>query len=262
MRIAVCVKQVPDTTEVKIDPKTGTLIREGVPSIINPFDQFAVEEAVRLRDAAGGGEVIAISMGPPQARSVLVHSMALGADRGVLLCDRGFAGADTWATALSLSLAIKKLGEFDLVLCGMQAIDGDTAQVGPELAQLLSLPQITYVDKVEIEGRKVVARRQLDEGYEVVEARMPALLTLMTPSDFVPTNPPFSKISRAQKKPLDTWGICDVGGDPEKLGLKGSFTTVTRVYTPPKREKAVMLEGTPTEIARKLADVLAKEGFV
>ncbi len=262
MRIAVCVKQVPDTTEVKVDPKTGTLIRDGVPSVINPFDQFAVEEAVRLREAAGGGEIVAISMGPPQARSVLIHSMALGADRGVLLCDRGFAGADTWATALALSLAIRKLGEFDLVLCGMQAIDGDTAQVGPELAQLLGIPQITYVDKVDIDGKKVVARKQVDEGYEVLEARMPVLLTFMTPSDFVPTNPPFSKISRAQRKPLDTWGVADVGGDPERLGLKGSFTTVTRVYTPPKRERAVMLEGAPEEVAKRLADVLAKEGFL
>ena len=261
MRIAVCVKQVPDTTEVKVDPKTGTLIREGVPSIINPFDQYAVEEAVRLRDAAGGGEIIAISMGPPQARTVLIHSLALGADKGILLCDRGFAGADTWATALSLSMAVKKLGEFDLVLCGMQAIDGDTAQVGPEMAQMLGIPQMTYVDKVELDGKKVIARKQVDEGYEMLEARMPALLTFMTPSDFVPTNPPFSKISKAQKKPLETWGVKEVDGDPEKLGLKGSFTTVTKVYSPTRREKAVMLDGSPEDVAKKLADILGKEGF-
>jgi electron transfer flavoprotein beta subunit len=261
LRIAVCVKQVPDTTEVKVDPKTGTLIREGVPSIINPFDQYAVEEAVRLRDAAGGGEIVAISMGPPQARSVLIHSLALGADKGILLSDRGFAGADTWATALTLAMAVKKAGEFDLVLCGMQAIDGDTAQVGPEMAQLLGIPQITYVDKVDIDGKKVVARKQVDEGYETLEAKMPVLLTFITPSDFVPSTPPFSKISKAQKKPLETWGVKEVDGDPEKLGLKGSFTTVTKVYSPTRREKAVMLDGTPEEIARKLADILGKEGF-
>jgi electron transfer flavoprotein beta subunit len=261
MRIAVCVKQVPDTSEVKVDPKTGTLIREGVPSIINPFDQFAVEQAVRLKEAGGGGEVVAISMGPPQARTVLVQSLALGADKAILLSDRGFAGADTWATALTLYLAIKKLGEFDLVLCGQQAIDGDTAQVGPELAQLLGIPQVTYCEKVEIDRKKVRAQKQVDEGYEVLEVKMPVLVAFMTPSDFVPTNPPYSKITKAQKKPLETWGLKEIEGDPEKLGLKGSFTQVIRVYSPPKREKALMLDGPPDAIAKQLADILAKEGF-
>lgn len=263
MRIAVCVKQVPDTSEVKVDPKTGTLIRDGVPSVINPFDQFAVEEAVRLRDAAeGGGEVVAISMGPPQAKSVLIHSLALGADKGVLLSDRAFAGADTWVTAYTLAMAIKKLGEFDLVLCGQQAVDGDTAQVGPEIAQMLGIPQITYVEKVDLEGNKVVAKKQVDEGYEVIEAKMPVLLAFMTPSDFVPTNPPFSKITKAQKKPCETWTNAELGANPERLGLKGSFTQVVRVYSPPKRDKALMLTGTPEDIAKQLADIMGKEGFL
>jgi electron transfer flavoprotein beta subunit len=261
MRIVVCVKQVPDTSEVKVDSKTGTLIREGVPSIINPFDQFAVEEAVRLKEVTGYGEVVAISMGPPQARLVLVQSLALGADKAILLSDRSFAGADTWATALTLYLAIKKLGNFDLVLCGQQAIDGDTAQVGPELAQLLGIPQITYCEKVDVEGKKVTVHKQVDEGYQVLEVKMPVLIAFMTPSDFVPTNPPYSKITKAQKKPLETWGLSEVEGTPEKLGLQGSFTQVIRVYSPPKREKAVMLGGSPDDIAKQLADIFAKGGF-
>ena len=264
MKIVVCIKQVPQTTDVKFDPTTNTLIREGVESQINPFDLYALEEAVRVRErlAEAGEEstVTAISMGIPQVEASLREAITLGADDAILLSDRGFAGSDTWATSFALASAVTRVGA-DLVLCGMQAIDGDTAQVGPEMAQLLGIPQITYVDKVEIDGKKVLARKQVEDGYEMLEAKMPVLLTFMTPSDFVPTNPPFSKISKAQKKPLETWGVKEVDGDPEKLGLKGSFTTVTKVYSPPRREKAVMIEGSPEQIATTLADILGKEGF-
>ena len=266
MKIVVCVKQVPDTTEVKVDEKTGTLIREGVPSIINPFDQFAMEEGVRLRELLSDGEdkpeLIALSMGPPQARTELMKCLALGADRGILLTDRAFAGADTWVTALTLSLAVKTLEDVKLVLCGLQAIDGDTGQVGPELAQCLGIPQITYVEKIEVEDKKLVAHRQTGEGYAVIETKLPALLTLITPSDFVPTNPPFSKIMKAKQKPYEEWDINKVNGDPDMLGLNGSPTQVSRVFPPPKHEKGVMLEGDPEEIVKQLVDHLVKDHFV
>jgi electron transfer flavoprotein beta subunit len=266
MKIVVCVKQVPDTTEVKVDEKTGTLIREGVPSIINPFDQFAMEEGVRLKELlAEGGEkpeLIALSMGPPQARSELMKCLALGADRGILLTDRQFAGADTWVTALTLSLAIKKLEDVKLVLCGLQAIDGDTGQVGPELAQCLRMPQITYVEKVAVEEKKIVAHRQTGEGYAVIESKLPVLLTLITPSNFVPTNPPFSKIMKAKNKPYEEWDNSKVDGDPDRLGLNGSPTQVRRVFPPPKHEKGIMLDGEPQEVVKQLVDHLVKENLI
>lgn len=266
MKIVVCVKQVPDTTEVKVDEKTGTLIREGVPSIINPFDQYAMEEGVRLKELLTEDgekpELIALSMGPPQARSELMKCLALGADRGILLTDRQFAGADTWVTALTLSLAIKKLEDVKLVLCGLQAIDGDTGQVGPELAQCLRMPQITYVEKVAVEEKKVVAHRQTGDGYAVIESKLPVLLTLITPSDFVPTNPPFSKIMKAKNKPYEEWNNDKIEGDPDRLGLNGSPTQVSRVFPPPKHEQGIMIDGEPEDIVKQLVDHLAKENLI
>ncbi|WP_455391656.1 electron transfer flavoprotein subunit beta/FixA family protein [[Eubacterium] cellulosolvens] len=266
MKIVVCVKQVPDTTEVKVDEKTGTLIREGVPSIINPFDQFAMEEGVRLKELLAEGdekpELIALSMGPPQARTEVMKCLALGADRGILLTDRQFAGADTWVTALTLSLAIRQLEDVKLVLCGLQAIDGDTGQVGPELAQCLRMPQITYVEKTAVEEKKIVAHRQTGEGYAVIESRLPVLLTLVTPSDFVPTNPPFSKIMKAKKKPYEEWNISNIKGDPDKLGLNGSPTQVKRVFPPPRQEKGVIIDGEPSEQVKQLVEYLMKDHLV
>jgi electron transfer flavoprotein beta subunit len=266
MKIVVCVKQVPDTTEVKVDQKTGTLIREGVPSIINPFDQFAMEEGVRLQELLTDGderpELIALSMGPPQARTELMKCLALGADRAILLTDRAFAGADTWVTALTLSLAIKQLEDVKLVLCGLQAIDGDTGQVGPELAQCLRMPQITYVEKTAVEEKKIVAHRQTGDGYAVIESRLPVLLTVITPSDFVPMNPPFSKIMKAKKKPYEEWNISDVQGDSDKLGLNGSPTQVKRVFPPPTSEKGIMLEGSADEVVKQLVEHLIKDNLV
>jgi electron transfer flavoprotein beta subunit len=167
VRFIVCVKQVPDTTEVKVDPKTNTLIREGVPCILNPFDQFALEEAVKLKKE--GDKIIVITMGPPQAKKELMKCLALGADEAILLCDRALAGADTWATSYTLAQAIRKIGNFDIIFCGYQAIDGDTAQVGPELAAQLGIPQITYIESVdELGKRKLIAKSQTDEGYKIV----------------------------------------------------------------------------------------------
>lgn len=261
MNIIVCVKQVPDTTEVKIDEKTGTLIREGVPSIINPFDQYAVELGVRLKEQHGG-EVTVISMGPPQAKSVLTKSLALGADKAVLLSDRAFAGADTLATAYTLSEAINKLGEFDLVLCGLQAIDGDTAQVGPEMAQRLKIPQITYAETVTFEDNKFIVEKQTESGTERLQVKPPVLVALITPTDFIPGNPPFTKIMKAKKKPLDTWTAETLDCDIERLGLNGSPTWVSRVYSPPKRETGEKWEDPPEEVAKKLVEILAREGYI
>jgi electron transfer flavoprotein beta subunit len=261
MNIVVCVKQVPDTTEVKIDEKTGTLIREGVPSIINPFDQYAVELAIKLKEEHGG-TVTAISMGPPQAKAVLTKSLALGADKAILLSDRAFAGADTLATAYTLSEAILKLGEFDLVLCGLQAIDGDTAQVGPEMAQRLKIPQITYAETVAFEDKKFIVEKQTEMGVEKLSVKPPALVAVLTPTDFVPGNPPFSKIMKAKKKPMETWTTEHLECEADRLGLNGSPTWVSKVYAPPKRESGEIWNDPPEEVARKLVEILAKEGYL
>lgn len=263
MRIIVCVKQVPDTTEVKIDPRTNTLMREGVPSILNPYDQFAVEEGVRIRDLAGEGKITVISMGPPQARSALMKCLALGADEAVLLSDRAFAGSDTWATSYILSRAIKKLGKFDLVLCGQQAIDGDTAQVGPELAQHLGIPQVTYVEKVEIgKGQRLAVHKQTEDGYQMLEVSMPVLLAAMPSTSFEPGIPPMSGILRAKRRPYKVWDAEALGGDPSRFGLEGSFTQVVKIYSPPQRGKGVIIEGDPREAAKRLAEHFLKDGIL
>jgi electron transfer flavoprotein beta subunit len=264
MHIVVCVKQVPDTTEVKVNQETGTLIRDGVPSIINPFDQFALEQGIRIKEATGG-ELTVLSMGPPQAQKVIMLSLAIGADKGVLLTDRAFAGADTWATSYTLARAIKSMEKVDLILCGMQAIDGDTAQVGPGLASQLGIPQITYCESLEVveDGKKLQAVRLIDDGTETVECKFPCLATMTTPSDFVPTNPPFTKIMKAKKKPYEEWTAENVDADPDLLGLNGSPTWVEKVYPPTEKEAGVMLEGeTADELVAKLIETLKKEHFL
>jgi len=263
MRIIVCVKQVPDTAEVRIDPKTNTLIREGVPSILNPYDQFAIEESVRIRDKAGEGKITAVTMGPPQARTALMKCLALGADDAVLLSDRAFAGSDTWATSYTLSLAVKKLGAYDIIFCGQQAIDGDTAQVGPELAQHLGIPQLTYVEKVEFTGgRKLQVQKQTEDGYQVIEVTMPVLLATMPPTSFELSFPPMSGILKAKKKPFEEWDAASLGGDKSKFGLGGSFTQVVKTYSPPPRGKCDILDGEPQEAVKKLVEPLLRSGIL
>jgi electron transfer flavoprotein alpha/beta subunit len=262
MRFIVCVKQVPDTTEVRIDPKSNTLIREGVPSILNPFDQFALEEAIKIRQE--DDEIIVISMGPPQAKKALLKCLALGADKALLLSDRAFAGADTWATSFTLTQCIKKIGDFNIIFCGLQAIDGDTAQVGPEIAAQLGIPQITYVENVEkLEGKKLTAKVQTDDGYKIVEVRLPVLITGTTPSSFEPTNPPMINIMKANKKPFFTWDAEELGGNKENYGLNGSLTEVIKVYSPPARQKGVVIqEETPEASVQKLIELLSKDKVI
>jgi len=257
MRIIVCVKQVPDIAEIErmeTDPQTGRIIREGLPSILNPFDEFAVEEAVVWKEKLGA-EVVVVTMGPPQAEDALIHCLSLGADRAVLLSDRDFAGADTLATSYTLAAAVRKIGQFDLILCGQQAIDGDTAQVGPMLAERLRIPQITYVNKLEIEGKRLLARRELEDRDELVRCRLPVLLTVVKGIN-VPRVPTFSALSKAMEQDIPTWTAGDLEADRDCLGLAGSPTAVTRVWTPEPRGGGRVLTGPPVEVARQLASAL------
>jgi len=259
MKIIVCLKQVPNTNEVKIDPKTGTMIREGVPSIINPDDKNALEAALRLKEERGA-DITLLTMGPPQADYALREALAMGADRAILLTDRAFAGADTWATSYTLAQAVKKLGEFDIIFCGRQAIDGDTAQVGPELAEHLDIPQVTYVKKIlAVEKDKVVVERALEDGYEVVEARLPVLLTAVKELNIPRYPSAYGIIAAFDEKEVEIWTAETIGGNPEKLGLKGSPTQVKRSFAPKAKEAGVIIKGTAKEAVQILRqELLAK----
>lgn len=242
MHIAVCIKQVPDTKNVRIDPDTHTLVRQGVESIVNPFDLFAVEAALRIKDQ-NGARVTAITMGPPQADQALRDTISLGVDDAILLSDRAFAGADTWATSTTLSAAIRKIGDVDLILCGKQAIDGDTAQVGPEMATLLDLPYATFVKKIELlDGSSMKVTRQTDEGLEIWKIPTPALITVLKEVG-EPRLPSLRNKMRAKKTAIPVWGVAELGIDPDSVGLCGSFTQVVRVFSPQRRKDRVLIEG-------------------
>lgn len=229
MNIVVCLKQVPDTTEVKIDPKTGTLIREGVPSIINPDDKNALEEALVIKENTGA-KVTVLSMGPPQAQTALREAMAMGADEAVLISDRAFAGADTLATSNALAGALRKL-DYDIVFAGRQAIDGDTAQVGPEIAEHLQIPQITYVEKVDVTGDKeLTVRKAWEDGYEIVKVNTPVLLTAIKELN-EPRYMDIKNIFGLFDKEITVWSADDIDVDKELLGLKGSPTKVKKSAT-------------------------------
>lgn len=269
MHLIVCVKQVPDTTEVRIDPETNTLVREGVPSILNPFDAHATEAAVQLKERYGGA-VTAVSMGPPQAMDVLKECVSYGADRAILLSDRAFAGADTWATSYTIGLALMRLREeqgLDMVLCGMQAIDGDTAQVGPGLARRLDIPQITYavgVEELDLQARTARVLRRLEKGVEVVQAALPCLLTCVEEMNEIRYASLPNMIRAARYQP-EVWGKDDLRADDQLLGLKGSPTMVNRIFPPPPREPGEVIPGGDNDPARaaeelveRLAGVLEK----
>ncbi len=255
MKIVVCVKQVPDTNEIKIDQKTGTLIRDGVPSIINPDDMNALEEALRLKDE-NGAEVTVITMGPPQAKEALKEALAMGADRAILVSDRAFAGADTWATTTTLVGAIKKLGSFDIIFCGRQAIDGDTAQVGPQIAERLEIPQITYVQKVNIDGNKITVERAIENGHYTMETVTPVLLTAIKELN-VPRYPSIKNIIDIYdgSEKVDVWTLSDLDVDQDQIGLSGSPTQVFRSFTPEPKAQGEMLSG---EISEMNATLIAK----
>lgn len=255
MHFVVCIKQVPDTTDVRIDPKTNTLMREGVESIINPFDVYAIEEGIRLKEKHGG-TVTVLTMGPPQAEAALREALAMGADNAVLVSDRAFAGSDTWATSYTLAMALRKMDDVTLVLCGKQASDGDTAQVGPGIATHLDWPQITYVRKIEeLSDDKVVAERLLENGYESIESCLPCLLTVVKEIN-EPRLPSLKGKMRAKKAEVAQWNAATIEAASEKLGLDGSPTKVVRIFTPEPRAGGQMLEGEPEEICRELTEKL------
>jgi electron transfer flavoprotein beta subunit len=259
MKIIVCIKQVPETTDVKINPETNTLIREGVKSIINPFDMYAIEEAVRLKERIPGSTATVITMGPPQAEGALREALSLGIDEGVLLCDRAFAGSDTWATSYTLAGALKKLGKFDLIICGKQASDGDTAQVGPGISAHLDIPQITYVKKIEdITPATIKAERMMEEGYEVIESPLPCLISVVKEIN-EPRLPSLKGMMRAKSAAIAVWTQKELGLDPQGIGLCGSPTQVVKIFTPPPRQGGQMLEGDADEVAEKLVSVLKEE---
>lgn len=255
MNIVVCIKQVPDTQDVKINPETNTLIREGVKSIINPFDMYAIEEGLRIKEKLGG-KITVITMGPPQAEEALREAISLGADDVILMTDRAFAGADTWATSYTLARGIEKLGKYDLIICGKQAIDGDTAQVGPGIAAQLNIPQVTYVKKTE-EIKNDIARfeRMTEEGYEIIETPLPCLITVVKEIN-VPRLPSLKGKIRAKQAPLVKLTSKDINADPSKIGLKGSPTVVDKIFAPPKRSGGQIFQGATEEVVNKLVDSL------
>jgi electron transfer flavoprotein alpha/beta subunit len=258
VKIFICVKQVPGIAEVKINPSTNTLVREGIPSIMNPFDKHAIELGLTIKENHRA-EVIAISMGPPQASEVLREAMAMGVDKGYLLSDKAFAGADTLATSYTLSLAIKKLlkGTKDqknfLVILGAQASDGDTGQVGPEMAEELDIPQITYVKKFELKQNKIIVERIFrTEEVVIIETKLPALISVVKDINY-PRSPKLSGIVNAyKKKEIIRFDSEELKPDKRKIGLNGSQTTVWKIFVPPKKEDQIVIEGSKEEIALEL----------
>jgi electron transfer flavoprotein beta subunit len=262
MRIVVCVKQVPDVAELKIDEVTHSLVRAGVPSILNPFDEFAVEEALKIREKIGG-TVTVVTMGPPQAKEALFRCLAMGANRAILLTDSAFAASDTWATAKALALAVQKLG-FDLIICGMKAIDGETCQVGPELAELLGIPHIAGIKKVEIESpaNTVLAEKLTEEGYEQIRSTMPCLLTASKALN-VPRMPTIMQLLAAKQKPTETWSAANIGAEREDVGLTGSRTQVLKVYTPELQSQGIIVNTDDIHnVVTQIMRLLEKEGSI
>ena len=260
MKIFVCIKQVPDTTNVRINPETNTLVREGVQSIINPFDVYAIEEAVRLKEKHGG-TVTVITMGPPQASEALRESIGLGADSVYLVSDRAFAGADTLATAYALSCAIRHLGGADVILMGRQAIDGDTGQVGPGVAENLDISHVTDIRKIEeISDGRIVVERLLEEGYARIAARLPVVLTVVKEIN-TPRLPSLKGKLAARKAEVPVLKASDIGADVQRLGLNGSPTQVMKIFTPPKPGGGKKFTGEPAQTVGELLSELTSAGI-
>ena len=262
MKTVVCVKQVPTTTDAKIDPETKRIIREGTKSILNPFDLYAIEEAIRIREQAGG-EVCVLSMGPESAKNVLIEALSMGADRAFLLCGRSFAGSDTWATSYALSKAIEAIGGVDLILCGKQAVDGDTAQVGPGIAAKLDIQQAANVSKVEkIEPDAVTVSRMSEGGYDVLRLKLPALLTVLKDIN-EPRVPTLKNARKARKAEITVWGPEDIGADPDRIGLNASPTRVVKTEPPAVRNTVtVKIGGKPSEAAKALVGEMLVRGLL
>jgi len=260
VKIIVCIKQVPDTTNVRINPETNTLVREGVQSIINPFDVYAIEEGIRLKEKHGG-TVTVITMGPPQAAEALRESISLGADAVYLVSDRAFAGADTLATAYALACAVRHLGGADVILMGRQAIDGDTGQVGPGVAENLDISHITDIRKIEeIADGRIVVERLLEEGYARIATRLPVILTVVKEIN-TPRLPSLKGKLAAKKAEVPVLKAADIGADVERLGLNGSPTQVMKIFTPPKPGGGKKFTGEPAETVGALLSELTAAGI-
>ena len=260
MNIVVCIKQVPDTTEVKIDPKTGTLIREGVPSIMNPDDKGGLELALKFKDKFGAN-VTVITMGLPQAEAILREAIAMGADRAILLTDRKLGGADTLATSYALSGALRKL-DYDLVITGRQAIDGDTAQVGPELAEHLDIPQVTYLEDCQYDGNKTLTiKKQLEDGYQTVQVELPCLVSVLA-SSYKPRYMSVKGIVECFDRDIEVWGANDIDVDENKLGKKGSPTNVKKSFAKPLKSKGEVFEVEPEEAVNIIISKLKEKHII
>ncbi|MFH0896998.1 MAG: electron transfer flavoprotein subunit beta/FixA family protein [Candidatus Bathyarchaeota archaeon] len=261
LKIIVCIKQVPGTTEVQIDPKRGTLRREGIETVVNPLDMYAIEEGIRLKERFGG-EVYATSMGPPQAENTLREALALGCDRAFLLTDRAFAGADTLATSYTLACGIRQIGLYDLVLCGLKTTDGDTAQVGPALAEELGIPHVSYVRKiVDINSYRMTVERSIEDSYEEVETPLPCLLTV-TKEINTPRLPSFRRKMDARKMSVTIWDARNLNGEKNRFGLDGSPTRVIKVFPPPPRPGGEILGGDPKSQAKLLIQRLSERHII
>lgn len=267
MNILVCVKQVPDTTAIKIDPVKNTLIREGVAAILNPFDGYALEAAARIKDKNPDTKIVVVSMGPEQAKAVLKEALSIAADKAYLVSGRAFGGSDTLATSYILSEAVKKIeeeeGKFDAVFCGKQAIDGDTAQVGPELATYLGLPQVTYALETELEGDLLKVEKETEDGKQIVGVKLPCLVTFTKPS-FDPRYPTIKRKMAANRAEIPVLGeeaFQDM--DKSKIGLGGSPTKVKKTFVPPVKSSGMIIkEDTGADAAVKLFQVLSSEHII
>ena len=261
MNIVICLKQVPGTTEVKIDPEKNTLIRQGIKAIVNPFDSYALEEGVRLKEKFGG-KVTAISMGPPQAADMLKDAISVGADEAILLSDMAFAGSDTLATAAALGKAIEKIKTYDLIICGRQTIDGDTGQVGPELAENLGIPFIAYVSKIEeISNGIIRVKRAVEDGYETIETSLPSVITVAKEIN-IPRMPSLRGLSKSKSAVIPTWTANDIAADKEKIGQAGSGTWVIKVFYPQRIQHAEMIKGEPAAQAKALVEKLKEAKII
>jgi len=255
LNIVVCIKQVPETTEVDFDEETGRLMREGVAAVVNPFDEYAVEEGISLKERYGG-TVKVLTMGPPQAESALRDAIAMGADEAYLATDRAFAGADTWATSYTVGLCIEKMGPYDIVICGLKTTDGDTGQVGPELAQHLGTPHVCYVNKIlDVSDGKVRLTRLLDDGVETLESPLPVVLSVSKDIN-QPRLATLRGRLQARKAEITQITSKDVEADPSRLGLEGSPTRVVKIFTPTPPEAGDIISGTPEELAEKILEKL------
>lgn len=260
MNIIVCVKQVPATNEVKMNKETNTIIREGIEAIINPFDTYAIEESVRIKEKIGGKTTV-LSMGIPSVANLLKETLAVGIDEAVLLSDRTFAGADSLATSYALSKGIEAIGDYDLIVCGKQAIDGDTAQVGPGLAEKLGIPHTTYVRKIEeIREGYIRCQRMTEDGYDIIEMPLPAVITVVKEIN-EPRLPSLKGMMRAKRAVVTVLTAKDIGADSDLCGLKGSPTQVVKTFVPVHDVQSEMIEGEPEEQAKKLVKKLLSMQF-